>query len=40
MNNAILNGTTFPYSLEDSLKNMKIIDAIFRSSNSRKWEIV
>ena len=40
MNNSILNGTTFPYSLEDSLKNMKIIDAIFRSSNSRKWEIV
>ena len=40
MNNSILNGTTFPYSLEDSLKNMKIIDSIFRSSNSRKWEIV
>ena len=40
MNNAILNGTAFPYSLEDSLKNMKIIDSIFRSSNSRKWEIV
>ena len=40
MNNSILNGTAFPYSLEDSLKNMKIIDSIFRSSNSRKWEIV
>ena len=40
MNNSIFNGTIFPYSLEDSLKNMKIIDAIFRSSNSRKWEIV
>ena len=40
MNNSILNGTKFPYSLEDSLKNMKIIDTIFRSSNSRKWEIV
>ena len=39
MNNAILNGTRFLF-FRRSLKNMKIIDTIFRSSNSRKWEIV
>jgi predicted dehydrogenase len=27
-----------PVSLEDALKNMAVIDAIFRSAESGKWE--
>jgi predicted dehydrogenase len=35
---AIRNDTEVPVPLEDSIANMKVIDAIFRSSSSGKWE--
>ncbi len=34
----IREGTEVPVPLEDSVKNMAAIDAIFRSANSGKWE--
>ncbi len=37
---AILEGGQPPVPLEDSLKNMKVIDAVFRSGESGKWEVV
>ena len=35
---AILENTPVPVALEDSLANMKVIEAIFRSAVSRQWE--
>ncbi|HEV8131411.1 MAG TPA: Gfo/Idh/MocA family oxidoreductase [Acidobacteriota bacterium] len=35
---AIHEGGNLPYPLEDSVKNMAVIDAIFRSAGSGKWE--
>jgi len=35
---AILENSEVPVPLEDALGNMKVIDAIFRSSQSGKWE--
>jgi predicted dehydrogenase len=35
---AILENTEVPVPLEDALGNMKVIDAIFRSAKSGKWE--
>lgn len=35
---AIRNNTEVPVPLEDAIANMKVIDAIFRSSASGKWE--
>ncbi|HXX45677.1 MAG TPA: Gfo/Idh/MocA family oxidoreductase [Candidatus Acidoferrales bacterium] len=35
---AILEGAEVPVPLEDSLRNMSAIDAIFRSAESGKWE--
>src|SRR5215475_8905340 len=35
---AIRNNTEVPVPLEDSIANMKVIDAIFRSSSTGKWE--
>jgi predicted dehydrogenase len=37
---AALRGTAAPYPLEDSVKNMRVIDALFRSGASGMWEIV
>jgi predicted dehydrogenase len=37
---AILERGQPPVPLEDSLKNMKVIDAVFRSGESGKWEAV
>lgn len=37
---AILNRTPQPISLESTVNNMKVIDAIFRSEKSQKWEKV
>ena len=37
---AILERGEPPVPLEDSLKNMKVIDAVFRSGESGKWEVV
>lgn len=36
---SILNGTNEIIPLEDSLRNMAVIDAVFRSADSGKWEI-
>lgn len=35
---AILNNTEVPVPLEDALANMKVIDAIFRSAKTGRWE--
>jgi predicted dehydrogenase len=37
---AVLDGTPAPYPLEDSLGNMRVIDALFRSGRSGGWERV
>jgi predicted dehydrogenase len=35
---AILHNTPAPYPLEDSLPNMRVIEALFRSAESEGWE--
>ena len=35
---AIINDTDVPFPLEDALNNMKVIEAIFNSKKSGKWE--
>ncbi|MGB6191019.1 MAG: Gfo/Idh/MocA family oxidoreductase [Terracidiphilus sp.] len=35
---AILNGTEVPVPLEEAIRNMKVIEAIFRSAESGNWE--
>jgi predicted dehydrogenase len=35
---AVLENTEVPVSLEDAIKNMAVIEAIFESSNSGQWE--
>jgi predicted dehydrogenase len=35
---AVLGETPLPYGVEDGVKNMKILDAIFRSEKSGAWE--
>jgi predicted dehydrogenase len=35
---AVLGETEFPYGVEDGIKNMQIIDAIFRSEKTGRWE--
>jgi len=37
---AVLDGAPAPYPLEDSLENMRVIDALFRSGRSGGWERV
>jgi predicted dehydrogenase len=37
---AVLDGVPVPYPLEDSLENMRVIDALFRSGRSGGWEKV
>ena len=37
---AVLEGTEVPVPLEDSIKNMAVIDALFRSSETATWEPV
>ena len=37
---AVLDGTAAPYPLEDSLENMRVIDALFQSGRSGEWERV
>ena len=36
---AICDGTPVPVPLEDSIANMAVIEAIFRSANSGQWEV-
>ena len=40
MNTCILNDRPFPFDLNDSYKNMKIIDSIFKSSQTQSWEVI
>ena len=35
---AIREGGEVPVPIEDAIKNMSVIDAIFRSTESGKWE--
>jgi predicted dehydrogenase len=35
---AVLEGATAPYPLEDSVKNLRVLDALFRSGRTGKWE--
>ncbi|MGH6923034.1 MAG: Gfo/Idh/MocA family protein [Propylenella sp.] len=35
---AVLGETELPYGVEDGVRNMKILDAIFRAEKSGKWE--
>jgi predicted dehydrogenase len=35
---AILGETDLPYGVEDAVRNMKILDALFRSEKSGRWE--
>jgi predicted dehydrogenase len=35
---AVLNGTEVPVPLEEGIKNMAVIDALFKSANSDQWE--
>ena len=37
---AIINKTEVPFSLNDAIANMKVIDAIFESSESGKWALI
>ena len=37
---AVLENTEVPVPLEDSIANMAVIEAIFRSGNSGQWEAV
>ena len=37
---AIRNGGGFAFPLEDSVKNMRVIDAVYRSGRSAAWEEV
>ena len=37
---AILNDTKVPTPIEDSIANMKVIEAIFKSGKSKRWEVV
>lgn len=37
---AVQDGRPAPYPLEDSVKNMRVIDAVFRSGRSGAWETV
>ncbi len=37
---AILNGRPLAIPLEDTLSNMRVIDAIFRSAQSDRWETI
>ena len=40
MNNCILDQRPFPFDIEDSYKNMLIIDSIFKSSHTGNWESI
>jgi predicted dehydrogenase len=35
---AVLENTEVPVPLEDAIKNMAVIEAIFRSGESGRWE--
>ena len=37
---AVLNEAEWPYPIENAVANMRVIDALFRSGQSGKWEAV
>lgn len=37
---AIRNGGTLPLDIQSSIRNMRVVDALFRSGNSKRWEDV
>jgi predicted dehydrogenase len=37
---AVLAGGEVPVTIEDAIKNMSVIEAVFRSGKSRQWESV
>jgi predicted dehydrogenase len=37
---AVRHGTPVPYPLEDSVRNLRVIDALFRSARANAWEAV
>jgi predicted dehydrogenase len=37
---AVLEDTEVPVPIEDAIKNMAVIDAIFKSASSNQWETV
>jgi hypothetical protein len=37
---AVREGTPVPYPLEDSVSNLRVIDALFRSARGNAWEPV
>ena len=37
---AIRDGTALPYPLEDAVRNMRVLDAVFRAGRSGRWEMV
>jgi hypothetical protein len=37
---AVRNGRALPFPLEDSIKNMQVLDAVFRSGRSGRFEEV
>ena len=37
---AVLNEAEWPYPIENAVANMRVIDALFRSGQSGKWETV
>jgi predicted dehydrogenase len=36
---SVRNGTALPSPLEDSVRNMAVIEALFRSAKSEHWEV-
>jgi predicted dehydrogenase len=38
LSRAILDGTPAPYPLEDSVRNLRVIEAVFRAGDSGQWE--
>jgi hypothetical protein len=36
----VRQGTAAPYPLEDSVSNLRVIDALFRSARANAWEPV
>ena len=37
---AVFDGARVPVSIEDGVRNMAVIDALFRSAESHQWETV
>jgi predicted dehydrogenase len=40
LSEAIRRGTPAPYPLEDSIRNLRVLDALFRSARTNSWEAI